>query len=122
MKLQKLPVIGFLLVISVAVATAQNVLPNPNDDSCSSSLDPACLPAPGVQRRVEQQQTWKNATVRQDKNKDTQRGTEDSAQALSYLKKFGSVTVLSGHIHQTMRKVEGNLTFHTAMSTAFPSL
>jgi len=47
-------------------------------------------------------------------------GTADSAQALSYLKKFGSVTVLNGHIHQTMQKVEGNITFHTAMSTAFP--
>lgn len=47
-------------------------------------------------------------------------GTEDSAQALSYLKKFGSVTVLNGHIHQTMQKVEGNVTFHTACSTAFP--
>jgi 3',5'-cyclic AMP phosphodiesterase CpdA len=47
-------------------------------------------------------------------------GTEDSAQALSYLKKFGSVTVLNGHIHQTMQKVEGKITFHTAMSTAFP--
>jgi Icc protein len=47
-------------------------------------------------------------------------GTEDSAQALSYLKKFGSVTVLNGHIHQTMQKVEGKVTFHTAMSTAFP--
>ena len=47
-------------------------------------------------------------------------GTDDSAQALSYLKKFGSVTVLNGHIHQTMQKVEGNVTFHTAMSTAFP--
>ena len=47
-------------------------------------------------------------------------GTDDSAQALAYLKKFGSVTVLNGHIHQTMQKVEGNVTFHTAMSTAFP--
>ncbi|HYA97928.1 MAG TPA: metallophosphoesterase [Methylomirabilota bacterium] len=47
-------------------------------------------------------------------------GTEDSAQALSYLKKFGSVTVLNGHIHQTMQKVEGKVTFHTAASTAFP--
>jgi 3',5'-cyclic AMP phosphodiesterase CpdA len=47
-------------------------------------------------------------------------GTDDSAQALSYLKKFGSVTVLNGHIHQTMQKVEGNVTFHTAASTAFP--
>jgi Icc protein len=47
-------------------------------------------------------------------------GTEDSAQALAYLKKFGSVTVLNGHIHQTMQKVEGNVTFHSAASTAFP--
>ena len=47
-------------------------------------------------------------------------GTDDSAQALSYLKRFGSVTVLNGHIHQIMQKVEGNVTFHTAMSTAFP--
>ena len=47
-------------------------------------------------------------------------GTDDSEQALSYLKKFGSVSVLNGHIHQVMQKVEGNVTFHTAMSTAFP--
>ena len=47
-------------------------------------------------------------------------GTDDSAQALSYMKRFGSVTVLNGHIHQTMQKVEGNITFHTATSTAFP--
>jgi Icc protein len=47
-------------------------------------------------------------------------GTEDSAEALSAMKRFGSVTVLNGHIHQVMQKVEGNVTFHTAMSTAFP--
>src|ERR1700693_5646386 len=47
-------------------------------------------------------------------------GTEDSAQALAYLSRFGSVTVLNGHIHQLMQKVEGNVTFHTARSTAFP--
>jgi Icc protein len=47
-------------------------------------------------------------------------GTEDSAQALALLKRFGSVTVLNGHIHQVMQKTEGNVTFHTAMSTAFP--
>jgi 3',5'-cyclic-AMP phosphodiesterase len=47
-------------------------------------------------------------------------GTDDSAQALSSLKRFGSVSVLNGHIHQTLQKVEGNMTFHTAMSTAFP--
>jgi Icc protein len=47
-------------------------------------------------------------------------GTEDSVEALSAMKRFGSVTVLNGHIHQVMQKVEGNVTFHTAMSTAFP--
>jgi hypothetical protein len=47
-------------------------------------------------------------------------GTDDSAQALAHLKRFGSVTVLNGHIHQIMQKVEGNITFHTAASTAFP--
>jgi 3',5'-cyclic-AMP phosphodiesterase len=47
-------------------------------------------------------------------------GTADGAQALSYLKKFGSVTVLNGHIHQVMQKVEGQVSFHTARSTAFP--
>jgi len=47
-------------------------------------------------------------------------GTDDSEQALGYLRRFGSVTVLNGHIHQTMQKIEGNITFHTATSTAFP--
>jgi 3',5'-cyclic AMP phosphodiesterase CpdA len=47
-------------------------------------------------------------------------GTEDGGRALELLKKFGSVTVLNGHIHQIMQKVEGNVTFHTARSTAFP--
>jgi 3',5'-cyclic-AMP phosphodiesterase len=47
-------------------------------------------------------------------------GTQDGQQALSYLKRFGSVTVLNGHIHQIFQKVEGNVTFHTARSTAFP--
>jgi len=47
-------------------------------------------------------------------------GTDDSAQALSYLKRFGSITVLNGHIHQILQKVEGNVVFHTARSTAFP--
>jgi 3',5'-cyclic AMP phosphodiesterase CpdA len=46
--------------------------------------------------------------------------TSDSEQAFSLLKRFGSVTVLNGHIHQVIQKVEGNATFHTAMSTAFP--
>jgi 3',5'-cyclic AMP phosphodiesterase CpdA len=47
-------------------------------------------------------------------------GTEDSAQALDLLKRFGSVTVLNGHVHQILQKVEGKVTFHTARSTAFP--
>ena len=47
-------------------------------------------------------------------------GTDDGAQALALLKRFGSVTVLNGHIHQVMQKIEGNVTFHTARSTAFP--
>jgi hypothetical protein len=47
-------------------------------------------------------------------------GTEDSVAALDLLKRFGSVTVLNGHIHQIMQKVEGAVTFHTARSTAFP--
>jgi plastocyanin len=47
-------------------------------------------------------------------------GTDDSERALSYLRRFGSVSVLNGHIHQVMQKIEGHVTFHTAMSTAFP--
>ena len=47
-------------------------------------------------------------------------GTQDSDQAMSYLARFGSVTVLNGHIHQIVQKVEGNITFHTARSTAYP--
>src|ERR1700693_4549983 len=53
-------------------------------------------------------------------SKDWGWGTDDSEQALSLLKKFGSVTVLNGHIHQLMQKTEGNVTFYTARSTAFP--
>ncbi|MFL6624394.1 MAG: metallophosphoesterase family protein [Sulfurifustis sp.] len=47
-------------------------------------------------------------------------GTGDAPRALAYLRRFGSVTVLNGHIHQVMQKVEGNVAFHTAMSTAYP--
>ena len=47
-------------------------------------------------------------------------GTDDATQALSYLKRFGSVTVLNGHIHQIIQKVEGNISFHTARATAYP--
>lgn len=47
-------------------------------------------------------------------------GTQDSGEALSYMRRFGSVTVLNGHIHQIQQKVEGNVTFYTARSTAYP--
>ena len=47
-------------------------------------------------------------------------GHRDGQQALALLKRFGSVTVLNGHIHQVVQKVEGNVAFHTAASTAFP--
>jgi Icc protein len=47
-------------------------------------------------------------------------GTDDSAQALAMMRRFGSVTILNGHIHQVLQKVEGNLTFHSARSTAYP--
>ncbi len=47
-------------------------------------------------------------------------GTEDGAKALALLKRFGSLTVLNGHVHQILHKVEGKVTFHTARSTAFP--
>lgn len=47
-------------------------------------------------------------------------GTDDSAEALSYLRRFGSVSVLNGHIHQIQQKVEGTITFYTARSTAYP--
>jgi len=47
-------------------------------------------------------------------------GTDDATQALGLVKRFGSVTVLNGHIHQIMQKIEGAVTFHTARSTAFP--
>jgi hypothetical protein len=47
-------------------------------------------------------------------------GTKDAEQALALLKRFGSVTVLNGHIHQILQKIEGKVVFHTARSTAFP--
>ena len=47
-------------------------------------------------------------------------GTEDGDRALALLRRFGSVTVLNGHIHQVIQKVEGNTTFHTARGTAYP--
>jgi 3',5'-cyclic-AMP phosphodiesterase len=46
--------------------------------------------------------------------------TDDGEQALALLRRFGSVTVLNGHIHQVLQKVEGSITFHTAFSTAYP--
>jgi 3',5'-cyclic AMP phosphodiesterase CpdA len=47
-------------------------------------------------------------------------GTGDADQLMTQLRRFGSVTVLNGHIHQIVQKVEGNVTFHTARSTAYP--
>src|SRR5450631_1054228 len=47
-------------------------------------------------------------------------GTGDADQLMSQLRRFGSVTMLNGHIHQIVQKVEGNMTFHTARSTAYP--
>jgi 3',5'-cyclic AMP phosphodiesterase CpdA len=47
-------------------------------------------------------------------------GTGDAGEAMKHLQRFGSVTVLNGHIHQIVSKVEGNITFHTARSTAYP--
>lgn len=47
-------------------------------------------------------------------------GTDDAAEALGYLRRFGSVSVLNGHIHQIQQKVEGSVTFYTARSTAYP--
>ena len=46
--------------------------------------------------------------------------TGDAGQAFANLRRFGSVTVLNGHIHQVVQKVEDKMTFHTALSTAFP--
>ena len=47
-------------------------------------------------------------------------GTGDAPALVEQLRRFGSVTVLNGHIHQIMQKVEGNVTYHTARSTAYP--
>jgi len=47
-------------------------------------------------------------------------GTDDATEALSHMRRFGSVTVFNGHVHQLMQKVEGNITFHTATTTAYP--
>ncbi|MGX9791753.1 metallophosphoesterase family protein [Mycobacterium sp. MMS18-G62] len=47
-------------------------------------------------------------------------GTDDAAQALSYLKRFSSVTCLNGHVHQLFSKTEGNVTFYSGTTTAYP--
>jgi 3',5'-cyclic AMP phosphodiesterase CpdA len=47
-------------------------------------------------------------------------GTAEGEEIASLLRRFGSVTVLNGHIHQIVQKVEGNILFHTARSTAYP--
>jgi hypothetical protein len=47
-------------------------------------------------------------------------GTDDATQALSYLRRFSSVTCLNGHVHQLFTKTEGNVTFYSATTTAYP--
>jgi 3',5'-cyclic AMP phosphodiesterase CpdA len=47
-------------------------------------------------------------------------GTDDATQALSYLKRFSSVTCLNGHVHQLFSKTEGNVTFYSGTTTAYP--
>jgi 3',5'-cyclic AMP phosphodiesterase CpdA len=47
-------------------------------------------------------------------------GTDDATQALSYLRRFSSVTCLNGHVHQLFTKTDGNITFHSASTTAYP--
>ncbi len=47
-------------------------------------------------------------------------GTADGSVALAMLRKYGSVTILNGHVHQVIQKVEGNMTFHSARGTAYP--
>lgn len=47
-------------------------------------------------------------------------GTDDAAQALSYLRRFSSVTCLNGHVHQLFSKTEGNVTFYSGTTTAYP--
>jgi 3',5'-cyclic AMP phosphodiesterase CpdA len=47
-------------------------------------------------------------------------GTDDATQALSYLRRFSSVTCLNGHVHQLFTKTEGNVTFHSGTTTAYP--
>lgn len=47
-------------------------------------------------------------------------GTDDAARALSYLRRFSSVTCLNGHVHQLFSKAEGNVTFYSATTTAYP--
>jgi predicted phosphodiesterase len=47
-------------------------------------------------------------------------GTDDATQALSYLRRFSSVTCLNGHVHQLFTKTDGNITFHSGTTTAYP--
>ncbi|WP_067573085.1 metallophosphoesterase family protein [Nocardia acidivorans] len=47
-------------------------------------------------------------------------GTDDATQALSYLRRFSSVTCLNGHVHQLFTKTEGNITFYSGTTTAYP--
>jgi 3',5'-cyclic AMP phosphodiesterase CpdA len=47
-------------------------------------------------------------------------GTDDATQALSLLSRFSSVTCLNGHVHQLFSKTEGNVTFYSGTTTAYP--
>lgn len=47
-------------------------------------------------------------------------GTDDATQALSYLRRFASVTCLNGHVHQLFSKTESNVTFYSGTTTAYP--
>jgi len=46
--------------------------------------------------------------------------TDDGFKALAMLKRFSSVTVLNGHIHQIITHTDGNIRFFTAAATAYP--
>jgi 3',5'-cyclic AMP phosphodiesterase CpdA len=46
--------------------------------------------------------------------------TDDAVQVLALLRRFSSVTCLNGHVHQLFTKTEGNVTFHSATTTAYP--
>ncbi|MFB7510819.1 metallophosphoesterase family protein, partial [Streptomyces broussonetiae] len=46
--------------------------------------------------------------------------TDDALKVIALLRRFSSVTCLNGHVHQLFTKTEGNITFHSATTTAYP--